>query len=397
VDAAGGLGAIHATIQTRYAEGGPGGILPGEILAFTPSQAHDAGLLVLAVFALQWLVQMNADGTGYLAQRVMACRSDADARRAALVFAWLQIVLRSLLWLPIGLALLVLYPPDLGLAPGSLVAEREVTFVRGFAELLPAGVRGLMLTAMLAALASTVDSHLNWGASYWTHDLYDRFVCRAWLGRTPSGRELVRVARLSNIAILAVALFIMTRLSSIQGAWQVSLLLGAGMGVPLVLRWLWWRITAWGEIGAIAASSVLAPLLLWRVPAEQEALRLLLMAGGATAVGILLSLAGGPEPQDRLQRFYERVRPPGFWSPIARASGQDPRADRRRLARGLALTAVASLAIFCTLVGLGSWLVGSPTPAAWPFSAGAWIALLLVTGLVGTAVTLRCVSGRRAG
>ena len=394
VDAAGGLSAIQSAIHTRYAEGGPGGILPNEILAFTPSQARDSGLLVLAVFALQWLVQMNADGTGYLAQRAMACRSDADARRAALVFAWLQIVLRSLLWLPIGLALLVLYPPDLALDTGALVADREVTFVRGFVDLLPAGVRGLLLTAMLAALASTVDSHLNWGASYWTHDLYERFVCQAWLRRTPSGRELVRVARISNVAILAVALVIMTQLSSIQVAWQVSLLLGAGMGVPLVLRWLWWRITAWGEIGAIAASSVLAPLLLWLVPAEQEALRLLLMAAGATAVGIVLSLALGPEPRDCLQRFYERVRPPGFWSPIARACGADPRADRMRLTRGLALTAIASLGIFCTLVGFGSWLAGSPTPTWWPFPAGAWIALLLVTGLTGTAATLRFMSSK---
>jgi Na+/proline symporter len=110
-----------------------------------------------------------------------------------------------------------------------------------------------------------VDTHLNWGAAYWTHDLYERFVCQAWRGRTPSGPELVWVARLSNLAILAAALAIMTQLSSIQTAWQASLLLGAGMGVPLVLRWLWWRMTAWGEIGAIAASSVLAPLLLWLV------------------------------------------------------------------------------------------------------------------------------------
>jgi Na+/proline symporter len=394
VDAAGGLGAIHDAIQTRYAGGGPGGILPEEILAFEPSRARDAGLLVLAVFALQWLVQMNADGTGYLAQRVMACRSDADARRAAVVFAWLQVGLRSLLWLPIGLALLVIYPADPALDASVLVAEREVTFVRGFAELLPAGVRGLMLTAMLAALASTIDTHLNWGASYWTHDLYERFVCRAWLRRTPRGPELVWVARLSNIAILAVALAIMTQLSSIQVAWQASLLLGAGMGVPLVLRWLWWRMTAWGELGAIAASTVLAPLLLWLVPSGQEALRLLLMAVGATGIGVALALALGPERPEKLQAFYRRVRPPGFWSPVARALGEDPGADLQRLVRGLALTALASVALFCTLVGLGSWLAGSPAPTWWPLPTSAWIATLLLTGAASTASTLYATSRR---
>jgi Na+/proline symporter len=377
IHAVGGVAAIPAGIQERFAAGGPLGLRPEEILAFTPSRARDAGAAVLAVFALQWLVQMNADGTGYLAQRAMACRSDADAKFAAIVFTGLQIVLRSLLWLPIGLGLLLLYPPDLALGPMQLVAEREVTFVRGIAELLPTGVRGLMLTAMFAALASTIDTHLNWGASYWTNDLYKRFYCEGLRGRSPSDRALVRVARLSNLVVLAIAIAILSQLSSIQAAWQLSLLLGAGMGVPLVLRWLWWRIDAWGEIGAIAASAVLAPLLLWFV--ESEALRLLALAAGATGVGIAASLVAGPESEARLREFYERVRPPGFWGPIARACG-DPGDDRRRLYRGLAATAAGSLCVFCLLVAIGSWLVGGSEPAWWGAGRVLWIASVLVVG-----------------
>jgi Na+/proline symporter len=385
----GGLDAIPSAIQERFADGGPGGILPAEILAFTPSQAHDAGLLVLAVLALQWLVQMNADGTGYLAQRSMACRSDGDARRAALIFTLLQVVLRSLLWLPIGLGLLLLFPPDPGLDPGALRADREVSFVLGMAELLPSGLRGLLLTAMLAALASTLDTHLNWGASYWTNDLYKRFACEAWRGRTPGARELVWVARASNLIILLIALVILTRLSSIQVAWHVSLLLGAGMGVPLVLRWLWWRMDAWGEIGAIGASLVLAPLLLAFVPPQDEALRLLVMAVGATAAGVGLSLAMGPEAPERLSAFYLRVRPPGFWGPVARAAGGDARADARRLGRGLLATLLASVSIFCLLTGLGSWLVGSPAPTRWPAGPGSWSAVLLVLAVALTPIWWR--------
>ena len=381
VHSVGGLEAIPAAIQDRFAGGGPGGITPSEILAFTPSRAKDAGLVVLAVFGLQWLVQMNADGTGYLAQRSMACRSDDDARQAALIFTLLQVVLRSLLWLPIGLGLLLLFPPDLSLEIGALKADREVTFVAGMAELLPTGLRGLLLTAMLAALASTIDTHLNWGASYWTNDIYKRFICEAWRGRTPSQTSLVWVARASNLLILVVALAIMTQLSSIQMAWQASLLLGAGMGVPLVLRWFWWRIGAWGEIGAIGASLLLAPLLLLWVPAEQEALRLLVMAVGSTGAGVGLSLALGAEPLGGLRAFYERVRPPGFWGPVARAAGGDPRADAQRLARGLGATAIASFSIFCVLAGLGTWLAGSPEPTWWPAGPRAWISAQLVVGL----------------
>ncbi len=91
-----------------------------------------------------------------------------------------------------------------------------------------------MLTGLLAALASTIDTHLTWGASYWSNDLYLRILNRPLLRREPSARELVRVARMSNVVILGIALLIMANLGSIQTAWYVTLLFGAGTGAVLV-------------------------------------------------------------------------------------------------------------------------------------------------------------------
>ena len=81
-----------------------------------------------------------------------------------MIFTFAQIVLRSLIWLPIALGLLLVFPPDAayGVAgEAGYVAQREAIYVRGIAELLPAGLKGLMLTAMIAALASTIDTHRN--------------------------------------------------------------------------------------------------------------------------------------------------------------------------------------------------------------------------------------------
>jgi len=380
VRAVGGLDALGAQLRALHPAGGAG-LSAAQILAFTPGQAADAGGFVLAVLGLQWLVQMNADGTGYLAQRAMACRSDRDARVAALVFTFLQVVLRSLLWLPIALALLVIYP----MASGDSISDREASFVRGMVELLPTGILGLMVTAMLAALASTLDTHLNWGASYWTHDLYRRLWMEELRGRRPSERSLVWVARASNASILFLALALMTRLDSIQHAWQVSLLLGAGMGVMLVLRWLWWRVNAWGELATAAASLILAPLLLTWFPGA-EAPRLLLMAALATAVGVATSLATPAEELSCLQRFYDRARPPGFWGPVG------TREDVRRLIRGLRATAAAACTVFGLLVGLGTALAGSPAPGALPRPL--WIALLLLGALAAVPLWWRQVRSR---
>ena len=374
----GGMGEMVALIRERFAAGGPGGITPDQILAFTPSRAKDASFALLSVFALQWFIQLNADGTGYLAQRSMACRSDRDARLASVVFTFAQVLLRSLVWLPIALGLLLIFPPDPGLPLEVLRHDREVTFVRGMAELLPWGFRGLMLTAMLAALASTIDTHLNWGSSYWTNDLYKRVICEAWLRRDPSPRELVGVARAANVLILAVALAVMTQLSSIERAWRIALLLGAGMGPLLVLRWLWWRVTAWGEIATLGVSLVAAGPLIAFV--GDDAVRLLLMAGLATGAGVGASLVTSESPE-KLKEFFQRVQPPGWWGPIAVSLDVDPRESVRRLGRGVAGMLSAALCVFSLLTGLGSWLVESPAPTWWPLGWGIWVGAQLAVGM----------------
>jgi Na+/proline symporter len=396
VDDAGGLAVLPGKIAALYAERRTvDGITPSQILAFDPWNARDASWALLGVFALQWLVQLNADGTGYLAQRTMACRTERDARQAAVVFTFAQILLRSLLWLPLGLGLLILFPPDAtSTTPLAVVtAEREMTYVRGMAEMLPSGVKGLMLTAMLAALASTVDTHLNWGSSYWTNDLYARFFCRHVLKRDPDPRSLVWVARFANLLILVIALAVMTQLTSIRTAWQTSLLLGAGMGVPLVLRWLWWRMTAAGEIAAILASLVLAPILLLTLSGpEDDALRLLIMAVLATAAAVAAALVLGPERDSVLHGFYRKVVPPGFWSPVARSLGMEDR-GKAALWRGSLMVVVSAASLFCLLTAVGSWLCGSPAPP-WAPSRPLYLAGLAFLGVALVPIWWRPVFGR---
>lgn len=393
IDRVGGLESLGAALASRFPSGGPAGMTSRELLGFTPWDARETSTAVLGAIGLQWLVQINADGTGYLAQRSMACRSDRDATQAALVFTFVQVVLRSLLWLPLGLGLLLLFPPDPALSLAELRADREASFVLGITA-LPTGLLGLMLTAMLAALASTIDSHLNWGASYWTNDLYDRIYCRSWRGRVPSDRALVWVARASSGAILVLALAILPHLSSIQLAWHTSLLLGAGVGVVLVLRWVWWRVTAWSELAALGVSAILAPVLLWWLPPEQEAVRLLWMALAATTAGVLAAWLGPREPMSQLARFYRDVQPPGFWAPVAAACGSDGRSSRHRLACGLAATLLAAWSVFASLTALGTLIIGSPAPT-WMAHRSVWLGALLLSAIAVVPVWMKL--GSRAG
>jgi solute:Na+ symporter, SSS family len=358
---AGGLGEMPGRVIELYGEASA-----SRLLSFGPPELSAEVLLpFLTIIGLQWFFQMNSDGTGYLAQRSMACRTDADARLAGVVFTWAQILFRSLIWLLIAVGLLILFPYTVAEAGAEgFAASREALFVQGIDDLLPAGVRGLMLVGLLAALASTIDTHLNWGASYWSNDLYGRVWCEKVRQRVASPRELVVVARVSNVILVVIALVIMANLGSIQEAWVMSLLLGAGMGSVLVLRWLWERINLWSEVAAIAASLVLAPILLFGVdlgdgPAG-EAWQLALMALGSTAAAVGVTFFTRPTSDAQRVAFYRRVRPVGAWSRTAAASGEDPRRPRLALARQLGEVGVTAASLFLLLVGLGRLLVPPP-------------------------------------
>lgn len=387
VDAAGGLGGLTDRVVELY-----GTELAGKMLSFSPpADIGEALMPFLVIIALQWFFQMNSDGTGYLAQRSMACPTDRDARIAGLVFCWLQIFLRSLFWMAIAVGLLVVYPfTPADMAGAGFTASREALFVQGIEDLLPPGARGLMLVGLLAALASTVDTHLNWGASYWSNDVYGGVFAPHVLKRQARERELVLVARVSNVLILAIAMIIMANLGSIQTAWFISLLFGAGMGSVLVLRWLWERINLYSELTAMAVSLITAPLLLYYLGTdpEQEWIRLGIMALATTAAAILITFITPATDQATIEQFYRRIRPFGFWRNAAMLSGVAPSVPIKALGRRLYTVAITAISLFSLLVGVGRFMFppphGSPT-ISW---------LCVVVGALLIPVWLRIALGR---
>ena len=353
VSKAGGLGGMIDQLTTLY-----GNVRATEMLSFAP-RGGETLLPFLTIIGLQWLFQMNSDGTGYLAQRTMACKSDSGARRAGFIFTVAQVLVRSLFWLPIGVALLVIYPFDpVAVSGENFVSSREILFATGIKDMLPPVVRGFMMTGLLAALASTIDTHLTWGASYWSNDIYKRIVNESWLKRKPSSKELVLIARISNLLILAIALIIMANLGSIQTAWYISLLFGAGMGSVLILRWLWERINLYSEVAAIVSSLIFAPIILLNI--EQEWLRLLLMSISSTAIVIIVTLITPETQHSILDKFYKRVKPPGFWQKTAVRSGMDSQYSKNIFRTGAYLVLTTATTIYLLLVGIGKLILSNP-------------------------------------
>jgi solute:Na+ symporter, SSS family len=110
-------------------------------------------------------------------------------------------------------------------------------------------------------------------------------------------------------------------------------------------------------------------------------MRMLIMGFGSALIGVSVSWLTGPEHADRLEDFYRRARPPGFWGPIERRIQLGEQDALRRLGRAMLATGLTALSIFCVLVGFGMWLVGSPGPAWMPWRE-VWIGGMLLMGIL---------------
>jgi SSS family solute:Na+ symporter len=121
---------------------------------------------------------------------------------------------------------------------------------------LPVGLKGLMVASFLAAYMSTISTHLNWGTSYVVHDLYEGFI-----NKNASRRQIIRLSRTCMVGFLVFAAVIATKLTALLDAYKFLTQIWAGMGLILVARWYWWRVTAGAEFLCLLTTVVLTALL----------------------------------------------------------------------------------------------------------------------------------------
>jgi Na+/proline symporter len=213
---------------------------------------------------------------------------------------------------------------------GDIVArtDPERAYVVMMARYLPAGFLGLVVASLLAAFMSTIDTHVNLAASFFTHDLY-----RARWAPNEDDRHYVRVARWSSAAVMAIACAWAFAAESIGGLFTFLLAFLGGVGPIYLLRWMWWRVQARAEIAAMVASGLTTTLLAllpltWPEtvlsPGGElihEARLLIVVAVSTTTALLALALGVSPDPAARVE-FYRRFRPPGWWGPVKDLAGE---------------------------------------------------------------------------
>jgi len=341
--------------------------LSPETLSFFPPMQDGFFSAVFMTFlgyvGLSWWSKYSSDGGGVIVQRMASCRNEKESLIATFYFNVANYGLRTWPWIIAALASLVIYPA---------AADHEAVYPRMVVELLPTGLRGLMLSSFFAAFMSTLSTYLNLSSAYFVNDFYRPFVRS---GATE--RHYISVSRWITIIFSIITAFVTYHVTSIVGVFKFLIAFGSGTGLVYIIRWFWWRVNAWSEISAMIASTVMS-IVVYTHPVLKAGpfyVKLSLIISVSTVVWVIVTFLTPPVKQEKLAEFYRRTLPGGpGWRPVEKTAGAV--AGAGSLTDQLLQWLNGSLFVISVTLGLGKVLLGF-----YP-SAVMWFSAAFITGLV---------------
>ena len=362
------IGGLSGLVDKLSSIKGPGGINYLNILPDFSNNWDIAIAVFIMPIAVQWWAVWypgaEPGGGSYIAQRMLASKSEKDSLGAVLFFNVAHYVLRPWPWILVGLCSIIIYPQlsDIQKAFPNLdpkLLGHDIAYP-AMLKFLPVGFIGLMVGGLIAANSSTILTHLNWGASYLVHDLYRRFI-----RKDETEKHYVRAGRIATITLFFCASALVYFLDTAKDAFDIILQIGAGTGLLYLLRWFWWRINAWCEVAAMISSFSISILLLilskYGIHFSTH-VALLITIFFTTLSWIITAFIGPQTDRKTLIEFYKKIRPfgPG-WKSIRKEAGisvDETESSKENIPLGLLGWFSGCLMIWSALFTVGNFLYG---------------------------------------
>ena len=335
-----------------------------------------------------WYPGAEPGGGSYIAQRMLASKSEKDSLGGTLFFNIAHYVLRPWPWIITALCSIIIYPDLASIKSAFPAADQSLighdSAFPAMLKFLPVGFVGLMVGGLIAANSSTILTHLNWGSSYLVHDFYRRFI-----NKDATEGHYINVGRVSTVVLYVFAAVLSLFMTSAQQAFEVLLSIGAGTGLIYIARWFWWRVSAWCEIVAMVMSlltSLAVPLLM---PDTDFATRTIVQVGITTLAWLITAYVGPETDRETLISFYRKVKPvgPGWTDIRAEAGVTDTEvAQENRIGSAFLGWISGCAVIWSSLFAIGNFLYAAGDPSRLKM---AWIltAVFAVSGYVLLKVT----------
>ncbi len=360
------VGGLSGMVEKLSAIKGPGGINYLNILPDFTNTWDIAVAVFIMPIAIQWWAVWypgaEPGGGSYIAQRMLASKSEKDSLGSVLFFNIAHYVLRPWPWILTGLCSIIVFPQlsDIQKAFPHLdpsLLGNDIAFP-AMLKFLPVGFIGLMVGGLIAANSSTILTHLNWGASYLVHDFYRRFF-----RKDKTEKHYVLAGRVSTVILFICSSSLVFFLDTAKEAFDIILQVGAGTGLLYLVRWFWWRVNAWAEVAAMISSFVISAglLVLSKYGFTMSTDVALIVTVVITTICWVVTAYLAPETDRKvLIDFYRKARPfgPG-WKRIrseAGLSGSTSRGENIPLA--LLGWAAGCSTIWSSLFAVGNFLYG---------------------------------------
>ena len=310
------------------------------------------GALVAVWVAKGLLLCLSGPEQLYDFQRFLAAKDERDASKLGALWG----AIHTVRWC-FAMAIAVMAIMGIGNAAldARLKADPETALPLIIGSMLPVGLVGFMLAALLSGFLATFSSTVNGGAAYLVKDVYQRYINPA-----ADNKTLVRVSYLSSALLIVVGLIISVFGTSINTAFLwIFGTLAAGILPPNVLRWYWWRLNgqgyAAGVFGGMALS--LGQVFLDTMYLENPLplyVGFPIIALASTMVTVVVSLLTQPTDIETIKSFYRKVQPAGAWRPAKAAVLAEEPEFRKQSTFTLELfnTAVSMIGIIALYVSM---------------------------------------------
>ena len=204
----------------------------------------------------------------YIVQRTLAAKSLTDARRGALWGGFLK-VWPVLIFLVPGMIGWALHQKGLIVIPlrADTSIDGDQVFATMVAELLPVGLRGLVVAGLLSALMSSLASLFNSCATLFTKDIYEKLQPRK------SERHYVQIGRLATSIVVIAGLVWIPIMKAMAGGGIYKYLqsvqgyLAPPITAVFLLGLFWKRINATGAFWGMVMGFILGiiQMIIWQI------------------------------------------------------------------------------------------------------------------------------------
>ena len=240
---------------------------------------------IRAVFGGIWIAGIYYFGANqYIIQKAFGARSLKEAQRGMVFAAYLKFIL----------PFVVVIPGIVVFAMNADIVKADEAYPWLLQNIVPVGLKGLIFAALIAAIVSSFSAIINSASTIFTMDLYKPFF-----HTEASDRQMLKVGRLSSVAVVILSVFVAASLGNLEQAFQFiqkyTGMVSPGITAIFVLGMFWKKASSraafWGTILSIPISAGISFLFPQLPFLDQMLISFFLVA----AIIIILSVYGQGE------------------------------------------------------------------------------------------------------